>query len=847
LVSGAFRRDHAIAIGQIAPALSFPADAFGRLAGPWIETVGKVYFRLSPLLNRAAIENWAADRVRELRGGIVRAFLANPSKTLREMDEILGQGLAAGLDELIGPVVARLAFSAIEEREIISDVLFWLPAIGRRSGRRAAPNHTFTNFLFRIAQFKIAGSKSREEANELCAIIDREYTEDQQNGRPRPLEARDRLIWLTTVLLDFAAIVSPAKLVAYWREALELTPGDNHFRAVAKTLEERTANIPGVEGASYSSQLLLMVTARNFTPAELVKFAEAVNGLDESYRKIALESLSRMAFPLRLAIDRSWSIEAPKSNPDWAEVIASFEFLQAAVGGWNIPMLDAFIRRAMAAVEDEYRGDSARAMQILSAGTSAQEADRLLKDQRAMVLFRKVDLKGALEIWREIIPSWKVEAGSPDLIPVYACQRAADAAGRLGDWPEVVRMCQFGHEKSLAIGDAHYGTSFLADEALGQWKIGERVKALGLLRAALEDFEKLEVDPDHPFLLHFARKVFEQVIKWCRSEVGICEDEAYEPPAGGCSRIDVPDGIENFPAAPFDLMWYYLSDIEAVVHGNRAIFAIAESRIATSKYAAFRAIMSGMVVMERLRTRILARLVPEAVQAVRARVEGKAQVDSGNKVYEPDTYPRPKYVDPSIAIFQAALGGMMAQALFDRPLDEFLAAWEADAKALTKFPIAVKGLASMRPALVAEASEVCGLFGSPPTSEYGRLVAALRMAAERDFSLEEMFVGQIVLYREVTGSILKPELAPTLGEFIRRGWRGRLGFAAAFLNPRRTIPVIRDACDSSLSGLSLAAGILLAGNDAVPVTVPFELVKTWRRAAEGGAAIPFLNLRGRSR
>ena len=207
-------------------------------------------------------------------------------------------------------------------------------------------------------------------------------------------------------------------------------------------------------------------------------------------------------------------------------------------------------------------------------------------------------------------------------------------------------------------------------------------------------------------------------------------------------------------------------------------------------------------------------------------------MESGQKITEPDAYLRPKYPDPSGSIVQAAVGGMMAQALSGQPLEEFFGAWEADVRALAKFPLAEKGLASMPGVLSQALSAVGPLFGAPSTSEAVRLAAALRMAAESDFSLDEMFVGQIVLYRMVSESFLRSELAPTFGEFVRKGWRGRLGFGAAFVAPRRTIPEIRAACDSIRSGLALACGILLAGNGAVSITTPPGIVKAWQQAVD---------------
>jgi hypothetical protein len=833
VLGGAFQRSHAIAIGQIAPPLSYPADAFSRLVGPWIETVGAGYFRLSPLLSRAATENWDAGKVRQLRSATARAILGCPDKTLREIDEVLTQGLASDDIQALASVAASLALAPISAREAISNVLFWLPMVGRKPGQRVVAGHAFVNFLLRVTQFKIAGTKDRQEATELSELIDREFLEDREKAVPGFDSTKQCLLWLTTALFEYEAIVPPAKLVAYWRETLELIPRDTEFSALMRKHRRDTKTIPHLEGVDFPAQLLMMATARNFTPEDLVEFAGTINGLDEKYRRIALTALKSLAFPLRLAIDRAWTNEVPKKTSDWGKVVASLEQLQVAVSAWEIPMLDAFVRRAIAAVEDEYRGNPERATEVLAVGTTADEAQRLLKDQRAVVLYRKQDHDGALKIWREIIPDWPVQRNSPDLIPIYACQRAANSAGRLADWGAVVEFCQHGRQKARIIGEPHYSATFLADEAFGQWKNDNRLAALNMLRLALEEFESLCDNPAHPLRLHFARKMFEQIVRWCRSEVGVREDEVFDPPAGLCSRIDPSEGIEKYPVAPFDMIWYYLTDIEAGLHADRSILAAAEIRIGKSKYAAFRSLMSAAVMKELLHSRSLSRLVPAAVSMVNTMAESKAQQATGGTILEPDRYPRANYPDPTWFIVEAAICGMIVQAGTGRALDEFCPAWERDATALKRFPAAVQPLIEMKKVLTLSPHDVVAMYRGEKTTDSIRLIAAIRMAAENEFSLDQMFVGQGTLYRFVARIALKGEVAPFFGALVRKRWRERLQFPAAFLTPRLTSPLIKEACDAQRVGLSLAAGVLLAGKDAVVSSTPAELIKEWQCAATG--------------
>lgn len=833
LASGPFRRDHAIAIAQVTLALDYGADAFSRLTGPWIETVGAGYFRLSPLLAGAALENWPADRIRTMRGGIARAFLACPEKTLREADEVLTQGFAAEDVEAIAAVAANLAYSPIQSREVVADVFFWLPAIGRQPGMRAVKGNAFVNLLIRLAQFKIAGSRDRQEANDLCSLADREYAEDMANPLAGLEPTKERLIWLTSVLFEYTANVAPSTLVRYWQETLELVPGDETFTALAGSQQEQAQGIPHLGGTDFPAHLLMLITARSMVPAELVDFANAINALPASRRDQALQGLKAMPFPLRLAVDRAWSNEVPKPGTDWGAVVGALESFQSAVTAWGIPVLDVFIRRAIAAVEDEYRNNPARAEEILAAGTTAEDAARLLKDQRAIVHYRKQEHAKAVAIWREIIPGWPVEKRSPDSIPLYACQRSANSAGRLKDWPQVIAFCLRGQELAGILDeDHHYAVTFLADEAFAQWKSGNRVGALTKLRLALEGFEKLADDRDQPLRLHGARKMFEQVIKWCRSEVGIREDETYEPPAGVCSRIDFDEDIKNYPTAPLDLIWYYLSDIESGVHSDRTVFRTAEARIPTSKYAAFRSVMSGAVLKESIRTLDLTHLISRAVTLVHSIEDTKAQGASGKTMVEQDAFPKFLQSDPSWITPQAAICGMIALASTGHPLDEFFAAWEADAKSFVRFPGVVISLAEVRRTLGVPATEAAALYQKGGQPDGVRFTAALRMSADNAFDLNEMFLGHAALFNYCSRIAHMSGVEGLFGEFIRKRWQERLRFAAVFPSPRLTIPPIKAACDDPSTGLRLVARILLAARSAVPVNPPTEIVDAWQKAVQ---------------
>jgi hypothetical protein len=512
-------------------------------------------------------------------------------------------------------------------------------------------------------------------------------------------------------------------------------------------------------------------------------------------------------------------------------VIGALESFQTETAHWGVPALEVFIRRAMAAIEDEYRGNAQRAEEILAVGATGEDAARLIRDQRAMVHYRKQEHTQAVAIWREILPDWPVAKGSLDLIPLYACQRAANSAGRLEDWPAVTAFCQRGRELAKLLDEDHFEATFLADEAFARWKQDDRVGALAQLREALERLEQLKPDPAQPLQLHGARKMFEQVIKWCRSEIGIREEETYEPPAGVCSRIDFQEELKDYPPAPFDLVWLYLSEIESGVHQDRIIYQTAAARIPGSQFAVFRSVMSGLVIKESLRTLELADLVSKAIALVQHTESTKAQRAGGKAILEPDNYARSLPKDPSWVLTPATAAGLLALSAAGRPLDEFLPAWETEAKSLERFPDAAARVAEIAQVLAAPSTEITKLVRDGAQPEGVRLTAAVRLAVEASFGLEEMYYGQAMLLNYLSKAALQFEVAGTLGELLRKRWRERTGFPAAFPSPRINLPPIVAACDDSATGFRLAARILLAARNVVPFKHPDEVIANWRQLA----------------
>lgn len=140
-------------------------------------------------------------------------------------------------------------------------------------------------------------------------------------------------------------------------------------------------------------------------------------------------------------------------------------------------------------------------------------------------------------------------------------------------------------------------------------------------------------------------------------------------------------------------------------------------------------------------------------------------------------------------------------------------------------------LATNRRGVAASSGDVYQLYLNQGETQGVRFTAAVRMASDASFDLDQMFIGQTALYRFINRSLLKGNVETAFGELVRKRWRERIRLPAVFLTPRYTIPPIKAACEDKATGLRLAARILLVAKDAVPSSPPPLLVQDWQRAA----------------
>lgn len=826
VASGPFRREHAVTLGALASPVPYPADAFDRLVGPWIDRLRGGYFRLSPLLAGAAVRNWPVEQVRQIRSGLAHAMLAGSNKTLIEANEILFQGLVAQDEKAVSAIVVSLLTQGFDKLEQFADRLDWLTLFGRKEGGAVFAGNAALNFILRLLQFRIMSITAPQRANEICEIIDRESaTTDSKWVK------ESRAMWLSTALIYFQAKVPPRTRLRYWDELRALMAVSPELRKLSEGMAKLGAGLPDAPTTDAAGHLLMMILAQGMDDSQLVEFADAVNELPEASRNAVLGYLPKLLFPLRLMVDRTWIREADRSAPDWPRLLQNLTTLRERTAGWGLPKLGSYTARARAAVEDEYCGVPAAAIAILDEAAKEAGADiRLIEDQKAMVLYRQKRHREALDIWRRLLPAWTLEKRTADHTFFFASQRAGDCAGVLGDWPLAAGIFRRAAAMAKVVDERLSEATFSADQGLAEWKSGQRTTALTLVADSLSRLEALKKGDDPELHVHRARKCVEQVIKWMRFDAGVRDLPEWEPPAGMCSRLESGEKMKDYPACPFDLLWFFLADTEYHAGLGAVIFDRAWKRCLKSNFASFRGFMSYLKVQIAFAGSDFSTLMDDVEGLVQRTAEAKAQDALGKPPVEPDAYGKIARVEASPAMEDAIIAALIILAASGRPLGAFLPAWHRAAKRWPGGTALIAIVQDVERTLNADETMLPQLFNRNERKLI-RSVAAVRMSCRTNLPLDAAMVGHTSISAFVMKSQFRHSVEDRWAELVRSEWRRRIAVPALFSTPRLTIPPIQAACNDPASGMMLVAKILLEARHAAQVTIPPDIIEIWRVTA----------------
>jgi tetratricopeptide (TPR) repeat protein len=806
LIAGLFRRDHAVAIGQIEPALTNPGDAFDKLVGPWVEPVNETYFRLSPLLERAADAVWGPEKATQWREPVGEALLRCRSLTLVEASTIMWLGFVTRSRHLLFVITNALLKQRVPLEKHIAQSIAWVAFIKTDPCVRIFPESSSLNWMLRLLQFQVAMSLESDGAPAIVDCLDQETTFEQMGDGYRLA----RFLFLTQTLAAIPVELSPAKLLYLIGEAEKtkvalLEAGEG---AVVKSFEAILV------GLSYGSsglvaRLFLFVAARCNGPQFLENLMSALRGADDSLRSQFSDFIVHHQTDGRLLMDRVWLEEEKRSDPDWERCVAAFESAASYGRAFGVEELIDLAVRAIMIVTDEYLNDRARALRAFeSIGAYRENPGHVLIDEYAQLLTNDGQHLEALKLWARILPNWEIQQGSPDSLPAFARRRAAVAAARAGILDQSSRYFQEGASQASIAGELVLSAGMVADAAFVEWKRGRADDAIALFTDVLQRLDQMPNTKDE--LTSFKlRKLTGQMLNHIRSAcVGVVTEDSYAPPIGSASDLDASDRLRELPITSPDMLWLSLVQAEAALGTPPRAFELVNDRLARSRIPAVTWFLAEVHIIHKLRSRDLSNLPNIAERysdvynvLVSIRDAGGSGVDPA----EPDLEYMGKRDQADALAPQVLFTGLISVIGSGQQIDPVLTIWRDACEGLRLREKLTEWIGLAEQPFSLDMTHADAVMRAGEKSRDERILAALKVASDDDIDVESLFYSHVTITTAIAETTVRTIAAEHLSEIVSRQWREKTNVRQV-LHATRAAGAINVACDMVLPPLQKLGG-----------------------------------------
>lgn len=808
---GGFTRARLLAIAGMTPPIEEPGNALDRLVGPWIETVGADYFRVSPLVRSAGEEVFGKDWTKKAHRLVARALLQDKTLNADEISKILMHSIL-GED---GPALARLSMGlAAADQEVwraIADWAEWFTIVGIAPGTKMPSDSKGGLFLARFLQYRIAAAGS---AKNIAAIIER--FEEEFPATDNDLSSRfSRFLFLSQVLLRNESRHPLDKLIRWGGEFVLLTDG------VATEIPEMDArdSDPRMLGPNGKHDTALLAGYA------LMRRIETANDLDTSLNlldaldpPLARRLLWPIAFDESTAgffLDRVWLNEWKAPTHDWPRIKKLIEAAYKLARKLDLPNLAYAAAAIVIRVADEDLNDSNDALRSSDSYDKELGHSHALTDARARVLARRGEHKAALDLWRKALPNWRREEG--DVALSHSYRLAAISAAKLDLWGESADLLVRASSSATKFAQQNFRVALLIDAGFAFWKAADNEKALKYLAEGIEELDGLQAKADTDEVFGIQKRAGHTVMWVSALADGKTPPSQFkEPPPACCSSLnDIP--ADRPEATPIEFIIANLVEFEESGKGRTDLFRHYTKRLLSSRYSLIRFTHSMLAITHCLRTLDLDGLVESAIEQAHGLVvarkqtagEGKPNTQSLIEENRPQLDAAHDELARSTIVF--GLFALVARGLIESiPL----ARWRRDAIRLNAPPSVEKLLDTIE-----------GVFLSK-TIDANQLVKT--SSAWTDNSVASLLVGTAddtepwvaiqchALWAYYFNSLPnRLVVADDVATLVSRVWTRLSERTFLLVNPRASVPAIRTALDSSATGWSKVKVILTAALEAV--------------------------------
>ena len=835
IVMGLFRRDQAIAIGGIKPEIAYPSDAFDRLVGPWIESIGAHYYRISPLLQSAASEAWGDAKAATFHAPIAHAITNCGWLTTIEARAAFIHAWLGRDEKLLVPITLGILNSAERVWKHLASELAWVLTLRPVTKGAVFPKDPVARLTFRSLQFRVAVETDPAEGITVAHAWDK----DAEECRAHPLFLWFRFMFTSQVLVYYQIELPPRYLLGLLTELDEVTKALKECPKPLPDFESPLAAAMGIKEESLTAAMFTFFIPRCTGAWYLGELMDGLKELDPAVRAEALSSVRAIESEAVMLIERAWFNESKATQPDWQKCISVFARVIECAKEWNTPSLGRSAARGIAIVQDEFLHEESEAIRVLGKVESEFGTSPILQDERATVHLNNGRYQEALDIWDKLLPIWSEPPQYGNAKPVFACRGAGIAAARTENWQKAAAFFLDGYERARTIDYQQIAVGFLGDAGFALWKAGQPDQCVQTLQRALEEFEKLP-NPQSDLASHTLNKLLGHTILWIEStQSGKESGELGEPHPGMCSNPERRQEFKELPFTPLDILWLYVAQIEWYMGLGSKLFDQLQPRLKDSVFPVVR-FVSGFFRMELSFTRLQFEHLPEIVVRMQEAQEAeRAQRAEGRQLLEPAAaktmqqgHSKSK-PDLGTEVFVAALVALIRSDRFSRDIFD---TWRSNAETLPGSQMILQWIELAEGTLTLEVDGAAHIVRDGNETRSKRLLAAARVALAETASAADLFYAHLLLLTALREGSWEPFVADHLAAIVERQWRKATRFPGGLRAPRATIPAIEKACENEDTGFRKTAQILLAAKDAVFVKLPLATLTNLRTIASGEIA-----------
>ena len=832
LRGGPVRRDQALAIASIEPAIPLGGDVFDGLVGPWIERLGDEYYRLSPLIDGAGTAAWDPDTVARLRGSVGRAILRAGRLTSLEAGGVLMMALVADDGDLVTVICNSLLNAAPPVWKAVCQQHPWIAHIFPDPDRAPFPHHGAAAFLVRMLQFRVAADTQPTIATAVVTAWGAEI----QEGKHRDAFLLARLGFAVQVLIRYQVEIPASTVVSLLCEVAAI---QEEIPALLSDLRGLSTPItPSAVGTDPVGVLASILPARCTTAAFLAELLGALEGIPEATRSRILQGIASSAIVLKLLFNRPWLRETDRSEPDWDSCRKVFERAVDLGRRWQVASFGAFASLALAVVLDEYVGRPEDALEVLDAAEESFGDLPDLRDGRATVYLHQKRYGDALACWERALSSWAEGTfDEDDLTPMFAYRKAGIAAAELEEWNRAQELFLGGYQIALRLRQRLAAAAFLGDAAFALWQVGRRQEAVRHLEQATERIEACEAE-DGGIGLLWVKKAVGYLVAWGEQEITGMNAGFVRPVPGMCSNPERDERVRDLPNPPIALGWALLADL-GVRCGDDAIVERVRSRQDATEAPAARYLFANVGIRVGLRTGRVAEVLRRAATMCEAQGQMEIAQAAGGLIWEkPDV----DTATPASAITVFPWGWLLVvTVLVERAhgasgKDALLGWRDVTGTQHAHEDLRQLGIGAEGILFDLSIAEVGLVMKDEKESSTRRLLAALRLGSDQDVGPEDMFYAHALLLDAVAGGAWAEGVVPSLEVVVVRRWAEMIRNPAVLLAPGITVPAIRAACDSTAEGIAHTSQVLHAAMNAVWIRNRAEVAQNLRRYAPGTSA-----------